>query len=273
MRTQHEHIRYTRTRLPGVEAMAASTARSFARHTHDQYGVGVIDDGAHASCSDRRQVEAGPGQLIFVNPGEVHDGHAVGGMPRRWRMLYLDPACVEALRADVRGGGMQPLAFVSAVRAVPSPHLRACFERVFAAASASVAEDALAGETALLELVAALDAQATEAASRREAVAGIERARACIDDDPARPVALAELGALAGLGRYRLLRGFVAATGLTPHAYLMQRRVALARRLLAAGRTPAEAAFEAGFCDQSHLTRCFTRQFGVGPARYAAMRD
>jgi AraC-like DNA-binding protein len=58
--------------------------------------------------------------------------------------------------------------------------------------------------------------------------------------------------------------------GITPHAYLVQRRVRLARGLLAAGRTPAQAAAEAGFADQSHLTRAFLRQLGVTPGRYRA---
>ena len=41
-----------------------------------------------------------------------------------------------------------------------------------------------------------------------------------------------------------------------------------ARDFLAAGHTPAQAAVEAGFADQSHMTRAFARQFGVTPGRY-----
>ncbi len=57
---------------------------------------------------------------------------------------------------------------------------------------------------------------------------------------------------------------------MTPHAYLVQRRVRLARELLRVGRTPAEATAEAGFSDQSHVTRTFARCYGVTPARYRA---
>jgi AraC-like DNA-binding protein len=46
--------------------------------------------------------------------------------------------------------------------------------------------------------------------------------------------------------------------------------VRLARRLLAAGRPPAEAALQVGFADQSHMTRAFVRQFGITPGRYRA---
>jgi AraC-like DNA-binding protein len=64
------------------------------------------------------------------------------------------------------------------------------------------------------------------------------------------------------------LRGFVREIGITPHAYLVQRRVRLARQLLANGQTPVQAAIQAGFADQSHMTRAFVRQLGVTPSRY-----
>jgi AraC-like DNA-binding protein len=49
----------------------------------------------------------------------------------------------------------------------------------------------------------------------------------------------------------------------------MQRRIALARRLIAARMPLAEAAFAAGFADQSHMTRTFVRKYGVSPRLYA----
>jgi AraC-like DNA-binding protein len=49
----------------------------------------------------------------------------------------------------------------------------------------------------------------------------------------------------------------------------MQRRVVLARRLIAHGGALADAAAAAGFADQSHMTRAFVRLLGVTPASYA----
>jgi AraC-like DNA-binding protein len=83
-------------------------------------------------------------------------------------------------------------------------------------------------------------------------------------------VSLAELAALSGVSRFQLLRGFPREVGITPHAYLMQRRVLLPERLLRAGQALAGAAIRAGFSDQSHMTRAFVRQVGVTPRRYRA---
>jgi hypothetical protein len=96
-----ERITYFKVAVEGIDAMSATTSRTYPRHTHDQYGIGVIDSGGHASLSGRGQVEASAGSLIFVNPGEVHDGRTLGGRPRSLRMLYLEPAAMVAARDDV----------------------------------------------------------------------------------------------------------------------------------------------------------------------------
>ena len=123
-----ESITFYKTTLKGVDAMSATTSRTFPRHTHDQYGVGVIDTGGHASLSGRGQVEAGMGSLIFVNPGEVHDGRALGGRSRSWRMLYLEPSAMIAARADVLEGEQTVPTFADQSRAERAPkevHTRA----------------------------------------------------------------------------------------------------------------------------------------------------
>ncbi|MFC5435141.1 AraC family transcriptional regulator [Rhodanobacter umsongensis] len=255
--------------LAGIDAMTASTARSYPRHTHDQYGIGVVDAGGHASSSGRGEVEAGPGSLIFVNPGEVHDGHAIQGRPRSWRMLYVDPDLLSQALADIGGGTHAPLAFAAPVFA--DERLRRLFDAAFAHALSNGPHDAMACETAILHLAAGMRANA--AACEKTApgpAAPIRRARERIDDDPTAPLTLTSLAGEARLSRYQLLRGFARELGLPPHAYLLQQRIALARRLIRSGHTLAETAALAGFFDQSHLTRCFTRQFGITPSRYAA---
>jgi len=66
-----------------------------------------------------------------------------------------------------------------------------------------------------------------------------------------------------------LVRMFSREFGISPHQYMTSRRVDLARRLLLGGMPPGLAAAEVGFCDQSHLSRHFTRVLGTTPGRYA----
>jgi AraC-like DNA-binding protein len=254
--------------LPGIDAMSAATVRAFPRHTHDQYGIGRIDAGGHASWSGRGQVEAGPGSFISVNPGEVHDGRAIGGRPRAWRILYFDPAALANVRADITEGACDSFTFTAPVFADRSLHQ--LFEDAFRYASPQAeARATMPCETAILRFVAHLRAHSTAPRTDEGPTACIRRARHRIDADPAAPVTLIELAKESGVSRYQLIRAFARELGLTPHAYILQRRIALAQRLIRAGCDLADVAARAGFYDQSHLTRWFVRQFGVTPSRYA----
>ena len=94
-----------RSALAGVQAVAARSDRTFARHSHEQFGIGVIRHGAQASHSGRGQVQAQAGQVITVNPGEIHDGAPLGDAGRAWQMLYLDPSvAAEAAREFLPAG-------------------------------------------------------------------------------------------------------------------------------------------------------------------------
>lgn len=70
------------------------------------------------------------------------------------------------------------------------------------------------------------------------------------------------------LSPFHFIRRFRRELGLTPHKYLVQSRVRAARHLLAHAPSIADLAARLGFCDQSHLDRCFKRALGVSPKAY-----
>ena len=67
-----------------------------------------------------------------------------------------------------------------------------------------------------------------------------------------------------------LARGFTAAFGIAPHAYVVGRRLEAARDRILAGQPLADVATEVGFFDQAHLTHRFRRFLGVTPGRFPA---
>ena len=253
-----------RCALPGVEAMTLLTGHAFPRHAHDGFGIGVMDAGAQRSWSGIGWVEAKAGDVITVNPGEMHDGAPIGSV-RGWRMLYLDPALVARELAEE--GEDRPEIARPALR---DPVLAGLFARLFVRATAAAPEPLALEEDLLRTLAHLLLRHGTRPRPVPRASPAVAVARRRLDEAPEVPATLAELAALSGVSRFQLLRGFARETGVTPHAYLLQRRVRLARQILAAGRAPAEAALEAGFADQSHMTRAFRRQFGITPGRYRA---
>lgn len=96
----------------------------------------------------------------------------------------------------------------------------------------------------------------------------VRRARALLEESYALDLPAPALAEAAGCSRYALYRAFRAEYGMPPSDFRRQLRLRRARRLLAAGRSTAEAAAEAGFADQSHLHRWFGRYFGVTPGAY-----
>jgi transcriptional regulator of acetoin/glycerol metabolism/AraC-like DNA-binding protein len=80
---------------------------------------------------------------------------------------------------------------------------------------------------------------------------------------------LAELAAIAGLSVYHFARAFKQTAGVTPHQYLVHRRIERAQEMLARSELPlSEIALAAGFSDQSHLARHFRQTLGVTPGQF-----
>ncbi len=248
------------TARAGVVAVEAISNRAFGRHSHDQFGFGVMLAGAHHSASGRGPVRAEPGQLLSVNPNEVHDGHPVAGAVRHWRMLYVDPAILAPAIADVAGGEFAHPVLTAPDAARAFLALHGCLTRT--SPPFDLAIDGL-----LLEVLAPLVARQT---ARPAAVPrSVQRAKDLIDTGPEATLSLDQLAATAGLSRYHFLRAFAAATGLPPHAYQMQQRLHRARQQIVRGEPLATVAAATGFADQAHLTRLFTRCYGLAPGALA----
>ena len=246
--------------------MTLASNHHFPRHAHDQYGFGMIDFGAQRSWSSVGQVEAFAGDVIFCNPGEIHDGIPMGGQVRGWRIVYVDPGLMSRAVEEEIGGELE------IVRPVAQDRLLARHVVRLFACLTQVAPDPLELEENLIHAIAYIvKRHASRKPGRGNApsacvAVALERLDAATDER----ISIAELADLGGASQFQLLRAFRRETGITPHAYLIQKRVSAARRLLAAGETPAQAAAAAGFSDQSHMTRAFVRYIGVTPARYRA---
>lgn len=97
----------------------------------------------------------------------------------------------------------------------------------------------------------------------------LQRAAEYIEAQLDRSLGLAELAAVVGRSPRHFARLFRAATGLSPHQYVIRRRVERARLLLATTDLPvARIALDVGFAHQSHLAAHFRRLVGVSPGRY-----
>lgn len=250
-----------------LEGLTATFRRHrYAPHSHDTYVVGVVLAGCDVYALRGTRRYAGAGTLTLIDPGEVHDGAPLGA-GYSYRMSYPSPALLAAV-ADELGMGRNAASFPEPV--VDDPEAAVAF----LAAHRALEEDGdpLAADEALHRAYALIVGRHAVRGRlpERLVTAGdaVSRVRACLDERYAENLELADLAAVAGLSRHHLLRLFKRETGLTPHAYLTDRRVRVARRLLVQGSGPAEVAAACGFCDQSHLNRAFKARAGSAPGAY-----
>ena len=80
---------------------------------------------------------------------------------------------------------------------------------------------------------------------------------------------MAQLAAECNLSPRYFARAFKKSTGMPPHRWLTQRRLARAKDLLASSDlTLTEIATACGFYDQSYFTRVFAKYEGTSPGRW-----
>jgi AraC-like DNA-binding protein len=250
--------------LDGVHAVAMHSARSFGRHWHEGFGFGVMEAGAHRTASARGPVMAQAGDIITVNPGEVHDGVPLDGQARRWRMVYLTPAALGALTGHSDQELTRPVLSDAAVRRA----LHAVFQRWDALHTDASPLSQAAWEEALASACGLLAQRHGQRKPGNPPAVALRAVRECLLDQMSAPPRLDALATLAGLSSFQLVRQFARAHGLPPFAWLQQHRLRQARELIATGTAIGEAAVACGFADQSHLHRHFQRSFGFTPGAW-----
>lgn len=84
---------------------------------------------------------------------------------------------------------------------------------------------------------------------------------------------LRTMAVMAGISRFYFLRQFRAATGASPHQYVIALRLnAAASRLRSTTDPITSIAFDVGFNDLSNFNLLFRRSFGVTPRQWRMQR-
>lgn len=256
--------------LGNLEVLQASyTKHSFARHTHEEFMIGVIEGGGCAFYYRGDTHIALAGSIVLINPGEVHDGSGAETARLAYRALYPAVDVLQRIASEFAGKRQGVPYFTPPVVQDRQVSMLLCslLESLDMPASALEQESQFC--LALAPLIARYAEQRPQARNVGKEHQAVKLVRDYLEAQYAEQVTLAQLASLAQLSPYHLLRVVHAELGLPPHAYLTQVRVARAKKLLGLGMSIPQAALETGFVDQSHLTRHFKRQVGVTPGQYA----
>jgi AraC-like DNA-binding protein len=258
-------------RVPALDNLDCLAARfetyEFTTHAHDSHGVAVILDGAQSFRWRGTSQLAPAGSLEVMNPGEPHDGRPAE-TSFAYRTLYPSVTLMRRLAVELSEGRVrEPVFGRTVIHDPPLARRVAAMHRTLEASSGS-----LAHESAFVDVMSALLWRHADLMPAARTAGGegplVHRLRDYLDAHVATDVSLADLARVGRRSRFSVLRSFRNSIGMTPHAYLLNRRVEQARRLLASGCAIADTALDCGFFDQSHFTRVFKRFTGLTPGQY-----
>jgi AraC-like DNA-binding protein len=248
----------------GIEWLEAHLhGQAYSPHRHDTYAIGATLHGQQTFRFRGEQWHCMPGQCHILHPDETHDGGAAGDAGFGYRIIYVDPALVQAAL------GGQPLPFVANPVVDRSGLPEECTAGISDIDTEldDVARTDIVVAVARLLLVAASNG-ATKSAPL--ALDRLSRVRDAIAASPMERHNTEALERLCGLDRWMLARQFRAAFGTSPSRFRTMRQLDRVRRLLKGGASLAEASIDAGFADQSHMSRHFKKAYGLTPGTWVS---
>ncbi|WP_218563970.1 AraC family transcriptional regulator [Marinospirillum perlucidum] len=255
-------------RLPFVELrqLQAGQGLCYAPHSHRQWSLGAITRGRSDFCYAGQTHAIETGDLVVINPEWVHACNPLTSSAWGYWMLYVDKDWLAQLRFQL-GGLDQPVweDFSTPVFRASQHHAAMC------QVAETLVDVTVAVEEKEQQLVAFLARllpdlkPVTNPASKPQGLLAVE---AYLHASASLEVSLEDLCRVSGYSEGHLIRVFRQHLGLTPHAYLINRRVERGRQALQQGQPIAEAALLAGFSDQAHFQRTFKRLWAATPNQY-----
>lgn len=246
------------TKIERIEAFFGG--HGYELHRHDTYAIGRTLFGVQSFNYRGGRRHSLPGGTMVLHPDEIHDGEAGTEDGFQYRMIYIEPALIQ----KILGG--TPLPFI--------PDGLSTDPRLFSATQPLLRSmedpfETLEEDDALYDLAHTL-AVVGEQRYKRKAYdyQATERAReyilCCFDKN----ITLDELSLISGRDRWSLSRDFRVLFGTSPYRYVTMRRLEHCKRLMLSGKNLADISIDAGFSDQSHMTRQFISNFGFSPSRW-----
>jgi len=214
----------------------------------DEDGWLVLD--GREPCAWRADPETGAEAVEIGVPAEICAAAALAAQtPARPGLVFADH-----LRStgDPAGRRLLEIARAQKTHRWPSPQRGALVELV----SAAVAEEAELRRRAAR--IPCVKSETRESLLRR-----ILLAADFIASHHDEPISLAEIARASSLSRFHFVRVFSHVHGETPHAFLLRKRTAVARRHLAVGSACCDAASRAGFGSRSALFRNLRKLSGT----------
>ena len=184
-------------------------------------------------------------------------------IPPEWIERILEGHTLSAIEFIPATNRFDPLIYESLVSLKEELVIQGSFGRLFAEAVASMVT------LQLLRRYSNLGDAVKRSTAGCLAPVALRRTIEFIEANLGNELSLDELAGFAGMPVRSFLRAFCKATGMTPHRFVMDRRIKRARELLSNTLLPiADISYRTGFSSQSHFSTVFRHEVGASPARF-----
>jgi len=254
----------------GIETIRAHfEGHAYDPHWHDSYLVGMTLTGTQQFQCRRERHRSTPGDAFLLEPGEIHDGDApvMGGFT--YLTFYLDEHWLGQTLRGLYESVPDSYSLHFSHTIAREPQLVHAIAGTFTALHND--EMRIVQQSNMDALLSQLTHHCQwrkRLPAQRQSAAIAHRAREYLHAHIGDNLGLDDLARETGTDRFTLTRCFKREFHLTPHAWLIQLRLAHARAMLGQGEQPASVAAALGFADQSHLGRWFMRAYRLTPAHY-----
>lgn len=241
----------------------------FTKHFHDTYTIGIAHHGKLHFTSDNKSYDSYKHSSRIINPADVHDGTT-----EQWSYTNFYPSVelLEEVYEQIHGKKATPF-FTSAIYNDEQlyQYLYTFFASIFHKKSFLEIESHLVQALSyLINTYAHIpNANFSLYGSNQDILRAIDYIHNHLQDD----VSLETLAQVSNLSKYYFLRTFKKHMGMTPHAYILQQKIQQAKKEILLGHPISQAAFDAGFADQSHFNRNFKKLYGYTPKRLRSQED
>jgi AraC-like DNA-binding protein len=267
MRTSLD-VRYWSSKYySGLEAcFVNSSTHVFPKHIHDDiYAAGMMHSGgSYYLGPENSDSVIMPGEVMFINPSQVHTGIPLKGRKASYSMIYFKKEELKRFAAEIFEDNSKSPEFDRLVSRDTQLYGRLNSLLRFMISGS----ESMEFETGMLQTASALLNFCEEGQNVSDRLL-VRKAKELFRENLSYSLSLEEAALELRVNRFYLLRIFKKEVGVPPHVYRTGKRIELAKQLIRKGTSLAETALEAGFADQAHFTRKFRNFTGSTPSQYS----
>ena len=250
-------------------------------HHHDFYEVYYLLGGKVEYWVDGRIIRMQPGDLLLINPLELHRP-VIGEESRVYEriVIWINKEYLEQMQCD--GIGLSSCFDTSVPNHTHLIRLSAAERSAMTARLGELVREfynrdfggELCAYGLFLQFMVQLNRLARRAERKQEETQQpselIQKALRYIGENLNSQITLESVAAQFYISKYYLSHAFTKEVGVSIYRYIMMRRLMMARQLLLAGEPAGQVCRSCGFSDYTSFYRAFKSEYGVSPRAFSA---